>query len=273
MEIRIFGFLIDNSHMTETSITSRDNPIFKRLKKLAESARARREAQMTLLDGEHLLSAYLDADGQPHTLVRAASFDVDRFEPWIARCPHAKAIVLADALFTELAPVATPTGMLSEAAWLTPPALTATPLVIVLEDIQDPGNLGAMLRTGAAAGATLAVLSKGCHDPWSPKALRGGQGAQFVLPIARGVDVQDWCALFEGQSLALALAEERSVFSSDLTGPLAFIVGNEGAGLSDAVRAAATATVQIPMPGKVESLNASAALAIVVFEAVRQRLA
>ncbi|MHB1085208.1 MAG: TrmH family RNA methyltransferase [Thiobacillus sp.] len=259
--------------MTETSITSRDNPIFKRLKKLAESARARREAQMTLLDGEHLLSAYLDAGGQPHTLVRAASFDVDRFQPWIARCPHAKAIVLADVLFAELAPVASPTGMLGEVAWLTPPALTATPLVIVLEDIQDPGNLGAMLRTGAAAGATLAVLSKGCHDPWSPKALRGGQGAQFVLPIARGVDVPDWCAQFEGQSLALALAETRSVFSSDLTGPLAFIVGNEGAGLSDDVRAAATATVQIPMQGKVESLNASAALAIVVFEAVRQRQA
>jgi len=259
--------------MTETPITSRDNPIFKRLKKLAESARARREARMTLLDGEHLLAAYLDAGGQPHTLVRAASFDAGKLAPLTARCSRAKAIVLPGALFAELAPVATPTGLLAEAAWLNLPAIAATPLVIVLEDIQDPGNLGAMLRTGAAAGATLAVLSKGCHDPWSPKALRGGQGAQFVLPLAQGVDVPAWCAQFKGQSLALALAEDRSVFSSDLTGPLAFIVGNEGAGLSDEVRAAATATVQIPMPGKMESLNASAALAIAVFEAVRQRLA
>jgi len=259
--------------MTETPITSRDNPIFKRLKKLAESARARREARMTLLDGEHLLAAYLDAGGQPHTLVRAASFDVGKLAHLAVRCSQAKAIVLPDALFAELVPVAAPTGLLAEAAWLNPPAIEATPLVIVLEDIQDPGNLGAMLRTGAAAGATLAVLSKGCHDPWSPKALRGGQGAQFVLPLAQGVDVPAWCAQFKGQSLALALAEDRSVFSSDLTGPLAFIVGNEGAGLSDEVRAAATATVQIPMPGKMESLNASAALAIAVFEAVRQRLA
>lgn len=259
--------------MTETALSSRDNPIFKRLKKLAESARARREAQMTLLDGEHLLTAYLQAGGQPHTLVRAASFAADRFAPLAARCPHARTIVLPDALFAELAPVATPTGMLAEAAWLTPPALDTTPLVIVLEDIQDPGNLGSMLRTGAAAGATLAVLSKGCHDPWSPKALRGGQGAQFVLPMAQAVDVRDWCAQFKGQSLALALAEYRSLFTCDLTGPLALIVGNEGAGLSDAVRAAANATVQIPMLGKVESLNASAALAIAVFEAVRQRLA
>ncbi len=259
--------------MTELSITSRDNPLFKRLKKLADSARARREAQMTLLDGEHLLSAYLDAGGQPHTLLRAASYAADRFEPWLARCAQARAVVLADALFAEIAPVATPTGMLSEVAWLTPPPMASVPLVIVLEDIQDPGNLGAMLRTGAAAGATLAVLSRACHDPWSPKALRGGQGAQFVLPIVRDVDLPDWCAQFNGQSLALALAEERSVFSSDLTGPLAFVVGNEGAGLSESVRAAATATIQIPMPGKMESLNASAALAIAVFEAVRQRLA
>lgn len=257
--------------MTEIAITSRDNPIFKRLKKLGESARARREARMTLLDGEHLLAAYLDAGGQPHTLVRAESFDAGRFEHWAARCPDAKAIVLPDALFVEITPVSTPTGLLAEAAWLSPIAPEGTPLIIVLEDIQDPGNLGSMLRTGAAAGATLAVLSKGCHDPWSPKALRGGQGAQFVLPMARGVDVPAWCTQFQGQSLALALAEDRSVFSSELTGPLAFIVGNEGAGLSDAVRAAATATVQIPMPGKMESLNASAALAIAVFEAVRQR--
>ncbi len=259
--------------MTGTAISSRDNLLFKRLKKLAESARARREARMTLLDGEHLLTAYLDAGGQPHTLVRAASFDAGRFERLAGLCPHARAVELPDALFAELAPVATPTGLLAEAAWLTPPAIETTPLVIVLEDIQDPGNLGSMLRTGAAAGATLAVLSKGCHDPWSPKSLRGGQGAQFVLPMAQTADVRDWCARFEGQSLALALAEGRSLFMCDLTGPLAVIVGNEGAGLSDTVRAAASATVQIPMTGKVESLNASAALAIAVFEAVRQRLA
>lgn len=272
-DVQVFEFLFNNLRMIGTAISSRDNPLFKRLKKLAESARARREAGMTLLDGEHLLAAYLDAGGQPHTLARAASFDADRFERFSGRCPQAKTIELPDALFAALSPVASPTGMLAEAAWLTPPAIATTPLVIVLEDIQDPGNLGSMLRTGAAAGATLAVLSKGCHDPWSPKALRGGQGAQFVLPMAQAVDVQEWCAQFRGQSLALALGECRSLFTCDLTGPVAVMVGNEGAGLSDAVRAAANATVQIPMPGKVESLNASAALAIAVFEAVRQRLA
>jgi TrmH family RNA methyltransferase len=257
--------------MTETALSSRDNPVFKRLKKLAESARARREARMTLLDGEHLLTAYLDAGGEPDTLVRAASFDRGKFARLAARCPHAKAIVLPDALFAELAPVATPTGVLAEAAWLAPPTGGAAPFVIVLEDIQDPGNLGAMLRTGAAAGATLAVLSKGCHDPWSPKALRGGQGAQFVLPLRTGVDLVAWLAGFAGQSVALALAEDSDFYALDLAGPLALIAGNEGAGLSDAVCGAATRRAHIPMAGRIESLNASAALAVAVFEALRQR--
>jgi TrmH family RNA methyltransferase len=257
--------------MSGTPITSRDNPIFRRLKKLAESARARREAQMTLLDGEHLVTAYLDAGGQPRTLVRAASFEADRFAHLAARCPGAKAITLPDALFAELAPVTTPTGVLGEAAWLAPPSLDATPLVIVLEDIQDPGNLGAMLRTGAAAGATCAVLSKGCHDPWSPKALRGGQGAQFVLPLQLGTDLVAWLRAFSGQSIALTLAENSNLYALDLSGPLALIAGNEGAGLSEAVCAAAKVRAQIPMAGRIESLNASAALAVAVFEAVRQR--
>jgi TrmH family RNA methyltransferase len=257
--------------MTETLITSHDNPIFKRLKKLGESSRARREARMTLLDGEHLLAAYLDAGGQPHTLVRAASFGAERLVPLAARCREAKALVMPDALFAELVPVATPTGVLAEAAWLAPAVPPATPLVIVLEDIQDPGNLGAMLRTGAAAGATLAVLSKGCHDPWSPKALRGGQGAQFVLPLRTGEDISAWLADFAGQSVALTLAEDSDFYALDLAGPTALVVGNEGAGLSEAVCEAASVRVQIPMTGRVESLNVAAALAVAAFEAMRQR--
>ncbi len=257
--------------MSETAISSRDNPIFKRLRKLAESARARRTARMTLLDGEHLLAAYLDAGGQPHTLARAASFGAERLAPLARRAPQAKVVVLPDALIAELAPVATPTGVLAEAAWLEPAPLPATPLVIVLEDIQDPGNLGSMLRTGAAAGATLALLSPGCHDPWSPKALRGGQGAQFVLPLQADADLATWLQAFAGRSVALAPGGSETLYAQDCVGAIALVVGNEGAGLRVATAAAATVRVRIPMPGRVESLNASAALAAAAFEVVRQR--
>lgn len=257
--------------MNEHVVTSRDNPIFRRLKKLADSARTRRETRMTLLDGAHLLAAYLDAGGQPHTVVRAASADAGHSAALRARCGTARRLAMPDALFAELSPVATPGGLLAEAAWLVPPAVSGTPLVVVLEDIQDPGNLGAMLRTAAAAGATGAVLSRGCHDPWSPKALRGGQGAQFVLPLETGVDLPAWLTRFAGDSLALALDGAESLYARTLTGPLAVLVGNEGAGLSPAVRGAARARVGIPMTGRVESLNAAAALAVAVFEAARQR--
>ena len=101
--------------------------------------------------------------------------------------------------------------------------------------------------------------------------MRGGQGAQFVLPLQTGIDLPSWLNDFEGQSVALTLSEENQFYALDLRGPLALVVGNEGAGLSEPVRQSASVRTQIPMPGQVESLNASAALAVAVFEAVRQR--
>jgi TrmH family RNA methyltransferase len=255
---------------TET-ITSRDNPLFKRLKKIAESSRERRETRTTLLDGEHLLEAYLDAGGQPLALLRSASCAPAVWQQLAARCTGVKVAAFADSLFAELSPVESPTGLMAEVAWLNPPPSDATPLVLLLEDIQDPGNLGSLLRSAAAAGATLAVLSKGCHDAWSPKALRGGQGAQFILPMLLRADLAAWIRSADMPVWALALGAEKSLFATDLCSPAAVLVGNEGAGLSKEVLQWATERVHIPMPGKAESLNAASAAAIALFEAVRQR--
>lgn len=252
-------------------ITSHDNPLFKRLKKLAESARERRDTRTTLLDGEHLIESYLDAGGQPLALLHSESCAPAVLNKLVARCGGAKVLALSDGLFAELSPVDTPTGMLAEAAWLNPAPMETSPLVLLLEDIQDPGNLGSLLRSAAAAGATLAVLSKGCHDAWSPKALRGGQGAQFVLPLLLRTDLIGWIRSASMPVWALAPGGGQSVFELDLRGPAALLVGNEGAGLSEEILQAATARVQIPMPGRVESLNAAAAAAIALFEGVRQR--
>lgn len=252
-------------------ISSRDNPLFKRLKKLAESARERRETRTTLLDGEHLIAACLDAGGQPHTFLHAASCSPDVWQPLAGRCAGAKVVAFSDSLFAELSPVETPAGILAEAAWLELKPAETIPLVLLLEDIQDPGNLGSLLRSAAAAGASLAVLSKGCADAWSPKALRGGQGAQFVLPMLLRADLAAWIETAGLPVWALALGGGQSVFELDLAGPAGLLVGNEGAGLSESVLSLATGRVAIPMPGRVESLNAAAAAAIALFEAVRQR--
>ena len=252
-------------------ITSRDNPLFKRLKKLAESARERRETHTALLDGEHLIQACLDAGGEPRTLLHSSFCAREVWQPLAARCTRAKVVGLSDNLFAELSPVESPTGVMAETAWLEARPSSRTPLVLLLEDIQDPGNLGSLLRSAAAAGATLAVLSKGCADAWSPKALRGGQGAQFVLPILLRADLPAWIRSAGMPVWALALDGEKSMFDLDLSGSSAILVGNEGAGLSEEILEIASARVSIPMPGGIESLNAAAAAAIALFEAVRQR--
>jgi TrmH family RNA methyltransferase len=163
--------------------------------------------------------------------------------------------------------------VLAEAAWLdvTSPDYLV-PLVLLLEDIQDPGNLGSLLRSAAAAGASLAVLSRSCADPWSPKALRGGQGAQFVLALQQGTDLLGWMLTHPALPVvALSLHESVPIYRLDLSGPVGILVGNEGAGLSPSVLDAARHRASIPMPGQAESLNVAAAAAVALFEAVRQR--
>jgi TrmH family RNA methyltransferase len=141
---------------------------------------------------------------------------------------------------------------------------------LLLEDIQDPGNLGSMLRTAAAAGADTVYLSKGCTDAWSPKALRGGMGAQFQLALHEHADLITAARDFPGKVIATSLAAGDSLYALDLRGPSAFVFGNEGAGLSAELLAAASHRIRIPMPGQMESLNAAAAAAICLFERVRQ---
>src|SRR5690606_10623586 len=116
---------------------------------------------------------------------------------------------------------------------------------LLIEDIQDPGNLGSMLRSAAAAGVEAVYLSAGCADIWSPKTLRGGQGAQFTLPIAERADLVAVASSFAGRTLAAALGGA-SLYDCQLGGAVAFMIGNEGAGLSAELLAAASERVRIP---------------------------
>jgi TrmH family RNA methyltransferase len=127
------------------------------------------------------------------------------------------------------------------------------------------------LRSAAAAGAGHVVLSPRCAFAWSPKVLRAGMGAHFMLNIVEGVEAQDFLAAYRGATVALDGGAPTSLYGLDLRSPTAFLVGNEGAGLSEAARRAARVRARIPMPGRVESLNAGIAGSICLFEAVRQR--
>jgi len=255
------------------SIQSRDNPFFKELLKLAGSTRQRSKANQTLLDGAHLLAAYLDNGNLPqHILLNAAALHDSEIAGLLKRIKEVPVTQLDVPLFAELSELKTTTGILALIE-ITQPAVpvSAAHFALLLEDIQDPGNLGSMLRSAAAAGCDSVLLSQGCADAWSPKVLRAAMGGHFALRIYERQDLPDAAKAFAGTLLAASLQGTRSLYDCDLRGKVGFLVGNEGAGLSSGLLELATQQVTIPMPGKVESLNAAAATAICLFEAVRQR--
>ena len=149
-----------------------------------------------------------------------------------------------------------------------------TPLVLVADGVQNPGNLGGLLRTAEAAGASGAILTGGCADPFAWKALRGSMGSAFRLPLLRGVTIDAALDALEARGvavLATAADGERRYDEADLRGPVALVVGSEGRGLPPAVRERASCRLRVPLAGPVESLNVGVAAALVLFEAARQR--
>jgi TrmH family RNA methyltransferase len=248
-------------------ITSAQNPQYKALKKLADSTSERRELGQTLLDGEHLLLSYVSTGQVPRQVIVAESAEQ---HPLLAHLTNVPVLALSQGLFNTLSPVKTPTGLLLLVDIPQGVAPADSKFIVLLEAIQDPGNLGAMLRSAAAAGVDAVYLSAGCADAWSPKVLRGGMGAHFATQIIEHANLIEVAQQFEGLICATALDAPHSLFQTDLTGKVGFVIGNEGAGLSAQLRAATNCAISIPMPGQVESLNAAAALAVCVFERVRQ---
>ena len=256
------------------SVASRDNAAYKAIARLVASGSERRKSGMSVLDGAHLLAAYLDSGRRPEqVLVNRAGAEDPEIAALVRRSAPAPVVQLSDALFRSLSTVDTPTGVL--ASVLTPQGTAVpanAPLALLLEDIQDPGNVGTLLRSAAAAGAAHVLLSPRCAFAWSPKVLRAAMGAHFVLNIVEDADLGDFAARYRGASIALAADGESSLYDLDLAKPCAFVVGNEGAGLSAALKCAAKVRARIPMPGRAESLNAATAGSIALFECVRQRV-
>ena len=254
-------------------IQSRDNPFYKELVKLTISSRHRNKAGQTLLDGAHLLKAYLDAGNLPrHVLLNSAALQDEEVTALLVQLTSVPVTQLDDKLFAELSELKTTTGMLALID-LQQAEIDAPRFALLLEAIQDPGNLGSMLRSAAAAGCDAVFLSAACADAWSPKVLRAAMGGHFCLAIHEGQNLLSVAGAFSGKLLATTLQASSSLYECDLSGNIAFMMGNEGAGLSAELLACATHPVTIPMPGRVESLNVAAATAICLFEAVRQRLA
>lgn len=253
-------------------VSSADNPLFKSLKKWVQSSHARRKSAVSLLDGVHLVQSYLAAGHTPRELIVSASGAGDsEIQEFLAAYSAQPATVLTDALFHQLAATTTPQGILALVD--TPqPALPAPDdaLVMVVENLQDPGNAGAIIRAAAAAGASHVLFSKGSVFAWSPRVLRAAQGAHFATHVIEDIDLIAWTKSERLRAFVCLMPRaERTIFETPMSAPLALVVGNEGAGVS-APLAALCACATIPMPGKLESLNAAQAATIGLFEVVRR---
>jgi TrmH family RNA methyltransferase len=253
-------------------IASRANPQYKALRLLAQSARERREQQRTLLDGPHLVRSYLDHGAMPALVaVDEEACTKPEIHALLERARASAAICLPPDLFSQLAPVASPVGILAVIDIPRPtPEASLGDFVVMLESVQDPGNVGTIIRSAAGAGVRDVLLSCGCADAWSPRCLRAAMGAHFAVAVHANADLQSAVGGFGGNVVATAGRNGMAPHRLDLRGPLALLFGAEGTGLSAQLMQAAKACVSIPLAPGIESLNVAAAAAVVLFERVRQ---
>jgi RNA methyltransferase, TrmH family len=259
------------------SITSRDNALYKELKHLAGSTQARRKAGRTLLDGVHLCEGYLQLRGAPpQCVVSDSALANPEVAAIVAQCEalQVPCIALPDALYGALSQVEHGVGVLFviDTPHLAPPA-RLTRSAVLLDNLQDPGNVGSILRSAAAAGIKEVYCSGGTAFCWSPKVLRAAMGAHFVIDIHEGVDL---ASLIAGSGIAVLATSgyaEQRLYDVDLRQPVAWLLGHEGQGVADDLLALASHRVVIPHLGQIESLNVAACAAVCFFEQLRQNQA
>ena len=260
----------------DTVITSAQNSTIKRLRQLATSSKARRDANTYLAEGIHLVRSFLTTGQVPTSVVCANSaLDNDEVAQLVReiQSTSAQQVIVADSLFESFTSIHASVGIL---ILFSPPkpkeVASLTQAAMLLEDVQDPGNLGTMLRTAAAVGIGDVFLSSGCASPWSPKALRAGMGAQFSLLVHEQTDLARCMDESTIPTLVTTLStQSKSLFEVDLTKPVAWVFGSEGQGVSQHLLDRATTHVLIPqIDSPVESLNVAAAAAVCLYEQYRQ---
>ena len=257
-------------------VTSRSNPLVKRLRALlGDSARS----GLAVLEGFKLIDEALAAGIEIVECAVAPDVPEGPHSALVARLEEGGAVarVLAPDVLAALSEAETSQGILAIArrpAFDEERIFRGTPLIVVGVGIQNPGNLGALLRTAEAAGATGAYLTAESADPMSWKALRGSMGSAFRVPHVSGLgadDVLKRLALRGVTTIATVASRGDGYDAMDFTGPVAFLFGNEGAGLPAELAARADRRVAIPVTPPVESLNVAVAAGILLFEARRQR--
>jgi TrmH family RNA methyltransferase len=247
-------------------ITSRDNVRVKRWAKLVQDPGARREEGKAIVEGPHLVAEALRAGIEPLAVMVSES-GMERAEVR-ELLGNRTPVMLGDRVFKALADAATPQGIAAEIAI---PNIEGQGDCVFLEGVQDPSNVGAIVRTAAAFGIGEVVLDRACADPWAPRTLRAGMGGHFKLALRQVPDLGQALQGFQGTLLCTVLAGGTPLPEAELDGRLGWIFGAEGRGISEGIARRATKRVNIPMKAGTESLNVAAAAAICLYEAFRSK--
>lgn len=252
----------------ESIIRSRQNPIYKQIRSLLRRDRRYRERAF-LVEGPRFIADALATGATPSLIAVTETFA----SSGVSLVAHAELRVLSDDLMATLSDTVTPQGAIAVFPFPElPPIVDREPLILIADGIQDPGNLGALIRSAAGAGATQVVTLAGTSDPWAPKAVRAAAAAQFLIPLvsvpasALPTILPDRCRLFAADASGTARYD-----TCDLTGPIAIAVGSEGGGLSPTLMGLEPIVISIHLDSKLESLNAAVAGSVILFEASRQR--
>jgi TrmH family RNA methyltransferase len=242
-----------------TAITSRDNPLLKRVRLLAQDSTAYRKQGQVWLEGDHLCRALLARGHRPATAVFSETFWPQA--PHDLRDAADHIVTVPDALMAGISGLESPAGV--GFVWDLPKAaaLQVGAAAVVLDRLQDAGNVGSILRSAAAMGFAQVLALKGTAALWSPKVLRAGMGAHFGLHLVEGLSVDDLSGLVV-PLLVTSSHQGDFLHKARLPWPCAWVLGHEGQGVSTALEALAAQTVRIVQPGGEESLNVAAAAAI-----------
>jgi TrmH family RNA methyltransferase len=250
-------------------IASRQNPRYKALRKLLGDPAECRRQQRAWLEGDHLCRAYLARGGVPLMALVGASARGDPALRAVAQAAP-EVVVLADGLMSGLSALESPPPIGFVIALPQAPAIRSGVRSVVLDRLQDPGNVGSLMRSASALGYGQVLALQGTVSLWSPKVLRAGMGAHFGLHLVEGVEPDALAAL----GVPLVAAHLRDAVPLDrapLPDPLAWVFGHEGQGVADEVAARCAMRVVIPQPGGEESFNVAAAGAICLYESARRR--
>ena len=255
-------------------ITSTQNPKIKWVRTLQNQARARKDEGVFVLEGVRLAEEALTAGWEAGLVLYTAGLSVRGQAVVNGFAQHGSLVEEVSELVLQAASdTQTPQGILVVIRQPGGPSPDGLDFALIVDGVRDPGNLGSMLRSAAAAGAQAVFLTPGCADPFSPKVVRSAMGAHFRLCL----QTLEWPALQDlvksaGLYVVLAAAGTGVPYTQcDFRRPVGIIVGGEAEGAGANAHAQADTPVHIPMPGGSESLNVAAAAAILLFEVVRQR--